>query len=68
MAVFVTGKIKNEGVRLDDKLNIIFSYTQEYLMEFKLIQAMMHALAIFKKKEDPLKIEGAREVTIFLPL
>ena len=38
------------------------------LTEFKLIQALIVVLIVFKKEEDPFKIESARVVTTFLQL
>ena len=38
------------------------------LPKFELIQALMHVLVICKNEEDPLKNEGARVFTRFLPL
>ena len=35
---------------------------------FELIQAFMHVLNICKNEEDPIKNEGARVFTRFLPL
>ena len=36
--------------------------------KFKLIQAFMYVLVTGKNEEDPVKKEGARVFTIFLPL
>ena len=36
--------------------------------KFELIQAVMHALVTCKNEEDPIKNEGARVVTTFIPL
>ena len=38
------------------------------LPKFKLIQAFMHVLDTCKNEEDPIKNEGARLLTRFLPL
>ena len=38
------------------------------LLKFKLIQAFMHVLDTCKNEEDPIKNEGARLLTRFLPL
>ena len=38
------------------------------LQKFELIQAFMHVLVTCKNKEDPIKNEGARVFTRFLPL
>ena len=38
------------------------------LLKFKLIQAFMHVLDTCKNGEDPIKNEGARVFTIFIPL
>ena len=38
------------------------------LQKFKLIQAVTHILVTYKNKEDPIKNEGARVITKFLPL
>ena len=38
------------------------------LLKFELSQAFMHVLDICKNEEDPIKIEGARVFTRFLPL
>ena len=38
------------------------------LPKFKLIQAFMHVLNTCKTEEDPIKNEGARLLTRFLPL
>ena len=37
------------------------------LLKFELIQAFMHVLDTCKNEEDPIKNEGARVFTIFLP-
>ena len=36
--------------------------------KFELIQALMHVLDTCKNEEDPIKNEGARLLTRFLPL
>ena len=38
------------------------------LPKFELIQAVTHVLVTCKNKEDPIKSEGARVFTRFLPL
>ena len=38
------------------------------LLKFELIQAFMHVLDTCKNEEDPIKNEGARVFTRFLPL
>ena len=38
------------------------------LLKFELIQAFMHVLDTCKNEEDPIKNEGARVFTTFLPL
>ena len=38
------------------------------LPKFELIQAFMHVLVTCKNEEDPIKNEGARVITRFLPL
>ena len=38
------------------------------LPKFELIQAFMHVLVTCKSEEDPIKNEGARVFTRFLPL
>ena len=38
------------------------------LMKFKLIQALIVVLIVWKNEEDPFKIESTRVVAIFLPL
>ena len=38
------------------------------LPKFELIQAVTHVLVTYKNKEDPIKNEGARVFTRFLPL
>ena len=38
------------------------------LPKFELIQAFMHVLVTCKNEEDPIKNEGARAFTRFLPL
>ena len=38
------------------------------LPKFELIQAFMHVLVTCKNEEDPIKNEGARVFTRFLPL
>ena len=38
------------------------------LPKFKLIQAFMHVIDTYKNEEDPIKNEGARVFTRFLPL
>ena len=38
------------------------------LLKFELIQAFMHVLDTGKNEEDPIKNEGARVFTRFLPL
>ena len=38
------------------------------LPKFELIQALMVILVTFKNEEDPIKKEGARGLTTFLPL
>ena len=38
------------------------------LLKFELIQAFMHVLDTCKNEEDPIKNEGARVFTRFIPL
>ena len=38
------------------------------MLKFELIQAFMHVLDTCKNEEDPIKNEGARVFTRFLPL
>ena len=44
------------------------SYSVANLPKFELIQAFMHVLDTCKNEEDPIKNEGARVLTRFLPL
>ena len=44
------------------------SYSVANLPKFELIQALMHVLDSCKSEEDPIKNEGARVFTRFLPL
>ena len=69
--------IKNEGARVVTTLFINFSDTQgqltpksvmESCQNFKIIQALIVVLIVYKNEEDPFKIESTRVVTIFLPL
>ena len=38
------------------------------LTKFKLFQALIVVLIVYKNEEDPFKIERTRVVTLFLPL
>ena len=69
--------IKNEGARVVTTLFIIFSNAQGQLtqksvegilLKFKLIQALIVVLIVYKNDADPFKIESTRVVTTFLPL
>ena len=40
----------------------------ENLPKFELIQAFMHVRVTYNNEEDPIKNDGARVFTIFLPL
>ena len=82
MVVLVTCKyeenpIKNEGARVLTRLYIDFSDAQgagysavlgRIELKFKLIQAFMIVLVTCKNDEDPIKNEGDRVLTTFLPL
>ena len=82
MDVLVTCKyeedpIKNEGARVDTTLYSIFFRRARadnsgvgvgIWRKFELIQAFMHVLDTCKNEEDPIKNEGARVFTRFLPL
>ena len=81
MVVLLTCKdevdpIKNDGARVLTRLFIDYSDTQEQLTPqsvvesppiFELIQAFMVVL-VTCKNEDPIKNEGTRLLTTFLPL
>ena len=64
--------IKSEGTRDRSVLrcsrgaNSIIGYG--ILTKFKLIQALIIALLVYKNEENPFKLESARVVTTFLPL
>ena len=64
----------NRSIRLQDiEQNSILtsikgSNSVANLLEFELIQAFMHVLDTCKNEEDPIKNEGARVITRFLPL
>ena len=67
--------IKNEGARVVTTLFTVFSDAQGQLTpksgiltKFQPIQAFMADLVTCKNEEDPLKNEGTRVVTRFLPL
>ena len=69
--------IKNEGARLLTTVTLIFQTLKGWgnivvsgliWFKFKLIQAFMHALVSCKNEEVPIKNEGVRVVTTFLPL
>ena len=69
--------IKNEGARVLKRLYIDFSDAQmagysavpgRIELKFKLIQAFMIVLVTCKNDEDPIKNEGDRVLTTFLPL
>ena len=65
--------IYNTDVDLvNDKKRILTSIKGRYsvanLQKFELIQASMHVLDTCKNEEDPIKNEGARVFTRFLPL
>ena len=82
MIVLITYKnekdpIKNKGARVVTTLNIYFfgrsraanSVVGDWVWpKFELIQAFMVVLITCKNEEGPSKNEGARVVTIFLPL
>ena len=69
---------KNGGTRVLTRLYVDFSDTRswaanfavngEIRLKFKLIQAFMVILVTSKNKEDPIKNEGTRVLTTFLPL
>ena len=69
--------IKNEGARVLTRFYIYFSNTQGQLTpqsvvessrKFQLFQAFMVVLVTCKNDEDPIKNEGARVLTSFIPL
>ena len=69
--------IKNKGARVATTLNIeFFRLSRAYSsvvssgiwQKFELIQAFMHVLITCKNEEDPIKNEGTRVSTTFLPL
>ena len=69
--------IKNEGIRVLTRLYIDFSDAQgagysavlgRIELKLKLIQAFMIVLVTCKNDEDPIKNEGDKVVTTFLPL
>ena len=82
MVVLLTCKneeypIKNEGARVLTILYINFyrhsraAYSEVsggFELKFELIQVFMIALVISKNEENPIKNEGARMLTTFLPL
>ena len=82
MVILVTCKneedpIKNEGTRVLTRLYVDFSDTQGQLtrqsrggiwLKFELTQAFMVTLVTCKNGEDPIKNEGAKVLTTFLPL
>ena len=82
MVVLITCKyerdpINNEGARVLTRLYIDFSDSQgqvtpqsliEIKLKFELIQAFMIVLVTCKNDEDPIKNEGDRVLTTFLPL
>ena len=82
MVVHVTCKyqenpIKNEGARVLTRLYIDFSDAQgagysavlgRIELKFKLIRAFMIVFVTCKNDEDPIKNEGDKVLTIFLPL
>ena len=62
----------NRSIRFEDieqKLNsdVKGSNSVANLPKFELIQAFMHVLVTCKNEEDPIKNEGARVFTRFLP-
>ena len=82
MVVLITCKyerdpIKNEGARVLTRSYIDFSDAQwagysavlgRIELKFELIQAFMIVLVTCKNDEDPIKNEGDRVLTTFLPL
>ena len=53
---------------IEQKLNSKGRNSVANLLNFELIQAFMHVLDTCKNEEDPIKNEGARVFTRFLPL
>ena len=62
-------KILNKNSRVITKIltSIKGSNSVANLPKFELIQAFMHVLDTCKNEEDPIKNEGARVFTRFLP-
>ena len=70
--------IKNKGARVLTRLNINFSETQGQLTPQSVMESSRNSnsskllwlplLAALKNEEDPIKNEGARVLTTFLPL
>ena len=69
--------IKNEGTRVLTRLYEVFfrrsraansRVSSGILPKFELIQAFIIVLVTCKNEEDPIKNEGARELTRFSPL
>ena len=67
--------VKNEGATVLTRLYVVFSDSQghsevsgEILQKFEFIQTLKVVLLTCKNEEDPIKNEGARVLTTFLPL
>ena len=69
--------IKNKGARLLTRLYVVFfrrsraAYSEVrgvILPKFELFQAFIVVLVTCKNEEDPIKNEGARVLTRFIPL
>ena len=73
----VEDPIKNKGARVLTSLYVVFfrrsragnsTVSCDFPPKFELIQAFMVVLIGCKNTEDPIKNEGARVLTAFLPL
>ena len=71
--------IKNEGARVLSRLYVVVFFFRRsraansevsggILPKFELIQVFIVVLVTYKNEEDPIKNEGARELTRFSPL